>query len=496
MEAAPPESGRFGAWRTPLAPSLAVLFVGSAVLALWFLLAPLRGSGPYYRAVLNRTTYGFGRQTLVMFVPYGVVLLAWRRGSRVPLKVLLGGAVALHLLLLFAPAPQSQDFYQYLFYGRMQAAYHANPYVVHPSVFWLDGWYGMFTWPNQTSVYGPVWSLLSFGVAKAAGPNLPVAVALMKLAVFAMDLAVIWCILALAKDRPDREAAAGWGLLAYAWNPLVLLAVPLGGLADVAVAASILGAMVAHRRGRTWLATLLLTAGALVKVYALVALLLYLVLLLRKRGRARAGGHALLAGGLGALTFAPYWAGLRTFRALLDVANRSNKSLSGTVQRVLVMVFRFVGVSAARDDAAAVVRWMVTPILILAVVWAVRRVRSEDDVWFGTLAVLTLYVLVTPWYLFWYLVAPIAMVAAVRHNRLTAPVLTFSGTTFVVIQFPPWLAGMAVQALARYVPPLAVFRSEVRRDRDGLPGTTVPAVKTGPYRVRAGADLGRFVPLV
>ena len=163
---------------------------------------------------------------------------------------------------------------------------------------------------------------------------------------------------------------------------------------------------------------------------------------------------------------------------------------------VLVMVFRFVGASAARDDAAAVVRWMVTPILILALVWAVRRVRSEDDVWFGTLAVLTLYVLVTPWYLFWYLVAPIALVAALRHNRLTAPVLTFSGTTFVVIRFPPWLAGMAVQALARYVPPLAVYRSAARRDRPDPPGTTGPTVKTGPYRVRAGADLGRFVPLV
>jgi hypothetical protein len=475
-------------------PWLIVLFLGVAILGAWFLIGPLLGPGPYYRSALNRTTYGFSRQILALFVPYAIALWAWHRGSRISVPFLLGGAVALHLILLFAPLPQSQDFYQYLFYGRMQAAYQANPYVVHPSVYWLDGWYGMITWPNQTSVYGPVWTLLSFGVAKAAGPNLPLAVVYMKLAVFAMDLAIIWSILTLSKDRPDPKAAAGWGLLAYAWNPLILMAVPLGGLADVAIASGIVGAIVARRRGKTWLTTVLLTAAALVKIYAGVALLLHLVLLFRSR-RKEAWLHGALATAVTAITFAPYWAGLQTFRGILKIADHSNKSLTGTIQRVLVMIFRFIGVSAARDDAAAVVRWFIFPILLLAVLWAVARVESERDVWFGTLALLTLYVLITPWYLYWYLVTPVALIAVLPRNRLTAPILTFTGTTFVVIQFPPWLAGMVVQAVARYTPPLLVYRHEMRKDRARRSGSTAGGGRMVPYRV-GSAELGRFVPLV
>ena len=82
---------------------------------------------------------------LVLFVPFGLALWAWRRGARTSLGFLIGGALVLHVLLLFAPPPQSQDLYQYLFYGRMQMLHPpsgvgqmlilhgANPYVVQPS---------------------------------------------------------------------------------------------------------------------------------------------------------------------------------------------------------------------------------------------------------------------------------------------------------------------------------------------------------------------------
>src|SRR5262249_19781692 len=159
-------------------------------------------------------------------------------------------------------------------------------------------------------------------------------------------------------------------------------------------------------------------------VYAAVALLLHLVLLLRRRGRRATAAQGAIAAGAAAIAFAPYWAGWQTFRGILKIADMSNKSLAGTVQRALVYVFRFVGVSAARDDAAAVIRWVTFPLLLGAVLWAVLRLESEEDVWTGTLAVLAAYVLVTPWYLPWYLVAPLALVAVLPRNRLTVPLLT------------------------------------------------------------------------
>jgi glycosyl transferase family 87 len=481
----------------PLLPWLVLLFLGGAVLGASVLIGPALGGGPYYRSVLNRMTYGYNRQVMLLFVPYGLALLAWWRGSRISVRILLGGAVFLHLLMLFAPLPQSQDFYQYLFYGRMQSAYGANPYAVQPVAFWLDGWYGLIRWPTQTSVYGPLWSMLSFGVARAAGSNLTAAIVLMKTAIFAMDLSIMWSILALSKDRRDPEHAAGWGLLVYAWNPLILITVPLGGLVDVGVAAAILGAMVARRRGRTWLVTVLLVAATLIKVYAGIALVLYLVLLLRERGRREARRHTLAAFGLGALAFAPYWAGWQTFRGLLNIVDQSNKSLTGTVQKVLAQLFRLIGVQAALNDAAALVRWVVFGALVLTVLWAIRKVETEHDLWYGTLVVLSVYVLLTPWYLYWYLVAPLALVAVLPRNRFTFPVLAFTGTTLITARFPPWLLAQVVQTSLRYMPSIALYRREITQDRKRRGRLRRTLEATEPLRVRASAaESGRFVHLV
>ena len=108
----------------------------------------------------------------------------------------------------------------------------------------------------------------------------------------------------------------------------------------------------------------------------------------------------------------------------------------------------------------------------------------------------TLYVLLTPWYLYWYLVAPVALVAVLPRSRLTLPVLTFSGSTLVTARFAPWLLGQVVQTSLRYGPPIAVFLrhrhpSDERRD----PRLPLPADRRTPSTARA-AQGGRFVTLV
>ncbi len=436
---------------------LVVLFLGIAALGVWFLISPAIGPASYYRPAPARSTYEFSRQVTLLFVPFALALWAWRRGHRIPVWLLLGGAVALHILFLFAPLPQSQDFYQYIFYGRMQAAHGANPYLVHPVMFNTDLWYGWIRWRNQTSVYGPVWTLLSFGTAKAAGQSLAAAFVGLKLVVLAFDLAVMVLITRLARDRNDPAGAAGFGLLAYAWNPLVLITVPLGGVADVAIAAMFLGAILARRRGRTGLATALLALASLVKVYAVIALILHLVLLWRERGWKAAGRHVAGATAIGALAYAPYWAGWQTFRGMINVVDLSNKSLIGTLQRLLLEAMRFFGVHSARDDAAAVIRWIVIPLIVLAAVWAIRKVRDEAGLWQLTLMVLAIYMVLTPWFLYWYMVAPLALVAVLPESRLTIPLLTFSGTALIDIRFYPWLLGQVVQTEARYGPPYVVY---------------------------------------
>lgn len=444
--------------RPRLLPWLMLLFLGSAALAGWFLFAPSIGSAAYFRPGPVRSPYGFNWQILLLFVPFVLALVAWRRGARAPVWLLLAGAGLLHLLMLFAPPPQSQDFFSYLFYGRIQSAHHANPYVVLPSAFNSDPWYGWIRWRTQTSLYGPVWSLISFGVTKAAGDRLSYAFAGLKLVILAIDAAIMAMLVAAARGRPDEEGTAGWGLLAYAWNPMVLITVPLGGSADVAVAGAFVGAVLARRRSRTWLATGLLALATLVKVYAGVGLLLHLVLLASERGRKEALRNAAGAAAMGAAAYAPYWAGWDTFRGFIGLVDLSNASLTGMLQRLLVPVLGWLGLDAAREDAVAIVRWMVAALVLVAVVWAVRRIWQSGDLWEPVLFVLCLYLLLTPWYMYWYLLAPLALAAVLPRNRLTYPVLTFSGTSLITVSFNPLLAGQVVQTILRYVPPLAIYR--------------------------------------
>ncbi|HEY3210536.1 MAG TPA: glycosyltransferase 87 family protein [Actinomycetota bacterium] len=460
----------------PVLPWLAILFLGSAALGAWFLIGPSLHGTRYYKVGYNRTAFEYSRQIVLLFVPYALALLAWRRGRRVPLWVLLGGAAVLHVLVLFAPLPQSQDFYQYLFYGRMQAVHGANPFTINPSTLWADPWFPWIRWNTQPSVYGPAWILLAFGAVKAAGNNLAHAFVGLKLAVLLLDAAIVWLILALAKDRPDPTGARGWGVLAYAWNPLVLITVPLAGSADVAVAAGLLGAILARRRGRSGIATLLLVLASLVKVYAVVGLVLHLVLLMRERGARRAAGHAGAAIGLAAISFAPYWAGLATFRGLLNMARMRNQSLMGSLERVVIRpLLSGLGYSTPTRGSQLAGRTIAGLLVATALVWAIRKVRDEDSLWFGVLGVLTAYMLLSPWFLYWYILGPLALVAVLPRNRLTYPILIFSGTALISVYLSPIRLLLTVQSLVRYGPPILVFgmlgwlRRAGARDRTRMP---------------------------
>lgn len=455
-------------------PWLGLLFAGAASLGIWFLIKPTLGPDPYYRVGYNSSTTEYSFQILLLFVPYALALIAWRRGSRIPLWVLLAGAVALHLLVLFAPLPQSQDFYQYLFYGRMQVVHHANPYLVQPRVFWSDPWFPWAQWHGQTSVYGPVWSLLSAGAVRAAGNSLPVAFFTFKLVVFSLDMAIIAMLVRIARHRPDPEGSAGWGLLAYAWNPLVLITVPLAGAADVAVAAALLGGLLARKRGRMGLATVLLTLAPLVKIYAAVGLLLHLVLLARQRGWKEAARHSALATGVAGLLYLPYWAGVRTFGGIMQATGLTNESLTGTLQRLLIPVVHGLGF-ASPHLTNHVVRVISTAALLAALVYVVTKVRDERTLWELTVLGMAAYLYLTPWFSYWYMVGPLALIAAMPRNRLTFPMLTFSASVFTVLWVPGRLVDWVAQTAIRYVPPVAAFlRWKPERHTRGSAHSTVP----------------------
>ena len=83
--------------------------------------------------------------------------------------------------------------------------------------------------------------------------------------------------------------------------------------------------------------------------------------------------------------------------------------------------------------------------LLAVVARAVAKVRDEQTLWRYTIVVLVAYLFLTPWFLYWYMLAPLTMIAVLPTNRFTYPILTFSGTSLFSI-------GLATADLRSWIP--------------------------------------------
>jgi hypothetical protein len=423
--------------------ALALGFGGLAAFAAFFLVRPFLGPLAPYGPRPAGTTYAYSWLVVAAFVPYAAAVWATRRG--VGLTVALVGIAVLHGLLAPAPLTQSQDLYMYLFYGKMWAVHGVNPYVAIPAAFASDPWFPWVRWPNQPTVYGPIWTLLTSIPARLSPDSLVTAFFLAKALVLAVALAGVAGITAACRAR---GLAPGPALVLGAWNPVILIALPLGGHADVAVVAALLWAVVADARDRPFLAAALLAAAVLVKPYAAIALVVYLVALAR-RGRGFFPASA-VAVGLAVATFAPFWGGWDTFRGMADIAGRASSSLTGEVQQVLE------GLVGAGPAA-----WTVRAIGLAVVAWIVvagaRRGGFAEDPWPTATAAFLGYVLVAPWFLYWHQAGPLALAAVAASPAVRASSYVFSGTSMITASFGGTPLGRAVQVVLRYGPPLGVL---------------------------------------
>src|SRR6266511_4043237 len=106
---------------------------------LFLAIRPMFRHGAYYAPGGHTDPYAYNWLVLILFVPYAFALRAYSRGAERPsVRAIVLGAAAISLPLVFVPPQQSHDVYQYLFYGKMQVAYGANPYVSAPHIFHPD----------------------------------------------------------------------------------------------------------------------------------------------------------------------------------------------------------------------------------------------------------------------------------------------------------------------------------------------------------------------
>jgi hypothetical protein len=235
----------------------------------------------------------------VQFAIYGVMLRLARKEVSPQFQsfIFISGAAFL-LVQVFAPILFSTDVYAYALYGRVVSVYHANPYDLAPPVPANDQFLRYFGQEYLPSWYGPVWTLISAGLAKFGGDDVALTVLLFRLTAVLAALACAALIWASLRLRSPGQAMSG--LVFFLWNPLVVLETGLSGHNDSVMLLFVLLGGWLHLRGWKTGAVVALTLSALVKFLTGMLVPLYLLLVLREAKTWRERGLFLLRAGLAA----------------------------------------------------------------------------------------------------------------------------------------------------------------------------------------------------
>jgi hypothetical protein len=358
---------------------------------------------------------------------------AWR--GTVSARLVIGLAVAYHVVVLFLPLLFSRDVYSYAYYGRIAAVYHANPYVATPSDFPHDllAPYVGPKWVATPAVYGPLWVQVSALVVRAAH-SLKAMTVVFRLLAVAASLGTI-AIVALLTRRvwPEREAFA---VAVMGLNPVWLFQSVASGHNDLFVALAIAAAVALVYARRDLAATAALALGTLVKATAGVPLLLLLVVIAarRERGkRLRALAPPVAVAGALAIVFAvPFEQTHDPSLGLIELAQHEEwLSPSRFFHRLL---------DAISGGSLGVVARFVFLLLLLAALFLVARslarraqgVRpgAQGGAWgWGLLFLVLLGPVLMPWYVTWVL--PLAWLLP----RAPRTVLIGTGVALTVSQF-------------------------------------------------------------
>ncbi|HET9223290.1 MAG TPA: glycosyltransferase 87 family protein, partial [Roseiflexaceae bacterium] len=463
----------------------------------------------------------------LLILCYAVALRqALRLGGRsafVPLAIIVGGWLLSSAALLGAYPGESLDIFDYTFRGRMLVEYGASPLAIAPSAYWTKPFYPYITWRGQVDTYGPLWEYASGLVAWVVSPVLgrgdsqvAYIAGYRLLAILLAGLGGLIIALMVRRSDPAHVPAA---LLAWLWNPLLLVATAIGAHNDIVMMLAVLAALLLFQRRRWVTGLLALALAAHVKLTALLILPVLGLWLARRCGWRRAlrdGAIALaLALPLSWLLYAPLGGWITLRRMLNERAQLLINSPADLVYHLLQEQRGWSESAAWRAvTLGATILFFVGAAAVLAWLWRSGRrlapdqesVASDELLWRGCVTVTLLYLLVGSfwfqhWYLLWIL-APSALLPASRWTRTLLPAyclgilwgslantflrnlpprqlsVTQTAAINVLSQVLPLLCVIGALLLLRIAPRLLVA---LRRSRAGLP--YMPARASAQYEM-------------
>lgn len=395
--------------------------------------------------------------------------------------------LASQALLFFMPGLFTSDIFSYIMYGQISATYSLNPYIFPPSFFpgnpvlyWIHP-----IWHNTPSIYGPLWTDVSWVIAQAsAGLSLVnqtfVYKALMNVVQLA-NLGLVWWLLGRFAPQNGSRRARLAAFTVFAWNPLMLFDVAGNAHNDGLMVFFVLLALVPiagwRRRPRWnpipsagWLAGLVsLTLSALVKYTTGVVGLFYVVawaaqLRTWSRRALWIGLAAVACLGLTLVLALPWLDGPSVLQPMLDAAqgNLYTNSVPDLISQTLAAQI----LDPWRIDPTATldaVRWWMKLLTRLAFVvylawearqvWGVARRRDaaalrDAVVTSSVRTLLVLMLVVLMWVLEWYFTWPLALVTLLGwHRMLTKVTVAYTLTALPIFYIHNYLDSLMPGAL-------------------------------------------------
>lgn len=388
-------------------------------------------AGPFGSAGLDLGLGGLIATLVLMFASYIVAMGAIEQLSG---RVVLISTAALLALVLLAPPLLSTDIFSYDAYGRMSALYGANPYVHGPSWIPWDRVSGLIgaQWSNIPTVYGPLFTALSYVLAPLSIAASVVAYKSVAALSSLVIVAVVWKGARLRGLDPVK-AVALVGL-----NPIIVVYGVGGGHNDLLMLALLMTGVYAllRQRGRTG-GALMVTAIA-VKMTAGLMLPFALADGTHRRNGARAdqsedarrrrriiAGAGMAAAVMGALGFALF--GLGPLHLADTLSKTQNQGNLQSIPRLISTLLGF-GRLAATAELALVAGFMASLLWLLWRVWIGKLDWITGAGW-ATVSLLITAGSLLPWYVAW--LVPIAALSSDRRLRVAAILMTGIGLTSI-----------------------------------------------------------------
>jgi hypothetical protein len=390
---------------------------------------------------------------LVMISGYvaGVASLATLKSADVPVHatgwLLAGVGLLAQATLATMPGLFSTDIFSYVMYGRIAAVYGQNPYVLPPSAFPSDvfaDWVFPF-WREQPSVYGPLWTDLSWWLSSRTAAWPPLEQVLAYRAVLngfqLANLALLWWLLGRLQREPIERLRA---FALFAWNPLVVFELAGNAHNDVAMVCLLLAGLALIVSGRRWvIGCLVILLGALIKFATGLAAVLIATSFAARHGRVQALG----AGSLALIvTTLVCWPWLEAPGALVALGGAAEGRLviNSAPDVVALTIADQLRVSASIDQDTAITtarfwtRLVARTAFAIYFGWELRRVWRTADlaeaIRASTRALLVLPLLVLTWVWSWYFTWSLALATLLGwRSRLTQLTVAYSVMALPVV---------------------------------------------------------------